>query len=166
MAVIKEFSIEEFAKEFGKKGFVKRHREAALTAVYKAILKSIKPITERTPVDTGLMRSSWEVQKTDEKTVTLGNIAPHAIFVELGARPHTPNVQAIKEWAARQLKRPISDKLVERFSWAVIKKIQRDGLEPKNILSNSIEDIIKPKIKQEFQNMQKHLNEVKDDPSI
>lgn len=53
----------------------------------------------------------------------------YAIYVEEGTKPHTPPVSALQGWADRH-GIPV---------WAVIRKIQREGTEPRHMWRDSFE---------------------------
>lgn len=55
----------------------------------------------------------------------------YAIFVEKGTRPHRPPVKALQGWADRH-GIPV---------WAVVRKIEREGTEPRHIFKLTFEDL-------------------------
>ena len=148
MATIKTISIDKAAKELGK-NFPKSQRKEVIKAVYDALLQCVKPMAERSPVDTGLYAASWEVKKTEsEETVTFGNTAPYAFVIEKGARPFNAPIEPLIEWASRKLSLPKHHPEVKSFAWAIKRKFAREGMEPKNVLEKGIEEVLIPKIKE------------------
>jgi hypothetical protein len=57
----------------------------------------------------------------------------YAIFVERGTKPHRPPVSALQGWADRH-GIPV---------WAVVRKIERDGTEPRWMWRNTFADLLK-----------------------
>ena len=145
MATVKVIDIKNLTKELGVK-FAKSNKKEVYEAVYDGLLKSVEPMAERSPVDTGLYANSWEVEKLDENTVTFGNTAPYAFTLEKGARPYTAPIQPLLEWAGRKLQLPEDHPEVKSFAWAVRKKFEREGMAPKNILEKGIDEVIMPNI--------------------
>ena len=82
MAVIKNIQIEDMSKEFKKIPYKLRH--IVYDAVHKELLNSEKDMAEVTPVDTGLMASSYETVKHNNEEILFGNTAPYAHEVEVG----------------------------------------------------------------------------------
>ena len=155
MATAKTISLKDFSKLFGKdEKFLRKNLKRVKDAVYDGALRSVKPLAEKSPVDTGLYASSWEVDKRggkDPVEIVIGNTAPYAYTIEFGAPPHKPPVLAIQEWAARKLQKPINDPEVKRLTWGTVNKIKEKGQDPKYILTKGIEEIILPNIKKSFE---------------
>ena len=90
------------------------------------------------------MLASWRVEKDiegPEPSVIIGNDAPYArVVLEDGAKPHNPPIQPLLEWAARKLKKPVGSREVKRLAWGVRKKIAQQGVPPKHILSNALDE--------------------------
>ena len=152
MAVVREINLDEYAEQFGdgrgkSAKFLKTQRRLIYDSVYDACLASVKDMAERSPVDTGLYASAWDVRKVSKDEIQFGNTAPYATIVELGAQPFKPPYQPILEWTARQLQTTPDDPKAKRMAYFVIKKIEREGIDPKNVLENGLEDVILPLIK-------------------
>jgi len=147
MATVKVIDINEAAKELGKK-FTESQKKEVIDATYDALLQAVEPMAKESPVDTGLYAASWEVKKEGEDTVSFGNTAPYAFVVEKGARPFSPPIQPLIEWAGRKMQLPPDHPEVRRFAWAIKRKFEREGMEPKNVLEKGIDDILIPKMKQ------------------
>lgn len=155
MAVVKEINLNKFAKEFGTPSYdkgrlLKRQKKHIYESVYEGCLKSVEPMAERSPVDTGLYASAWSVRKINKNEIHFGNTAPYASVIELGAKPHKAPLQPLIEWSARQLQVPADDPEAKRMGLAVMKKIEREGMEPKYVLENGLEEVIIPMIKKEI----------------
>lgn len=118
--------------------------------VIETLADNISYLVANSPVDTGLFAQSWSMEVT-EKEAVIGNFAPHAPIIEFGARPFTPPIGPLLEWARRVLKQPeIND-----HCWALAtytqNKISEEGMEPKNILGDALDKItgeIRDKLKQ------------------
>ena len=151
MALAKTINISDFRKELKKIG--PEWKKEVIDATYSGVLKSQERLNQETPVDTGFLLASWEVEKNPlepEPSVILGNTAPYAtVVLESGAKPHTPPPDAIIEWAARKLKKPREHPLVKSLAWGTIKKIQRKGIEAKFIFSKAIDEYVLPNILEE-----------------
>lgn len=156
MAVVKEINLDKFVKEFGAPSYdkgrlLKKQKKFIYESVYEGCLKSVEPMAERSPVDTGLYASAWSVRKINKNEIHFGNTAPYAEVIEKGAKPHTAPLQPLIEWSARQLQVPADDPEAKRMGWAVMKKIEKEGMEPKYVLEHGLEEVIIPMIKQEIQ---------------
>ena len=144
-------SMKEFAEErLGNKGksIVRENRGAVYAAFADSLLRSVKDMTERSPVDTGLYASSWAVEPLDENNIFFGNTAPYAEIIEFGARPFRPPPGPIIAWCSRQLGLPQEHPDVRRFAWGVIKKIEKKGMEPKHIMTKGLNEVIYPRIEE------------------
>lgn len=119
------------------------------------VARSIPDLVRASPVDTGLYAQSWDFT-ADENGVILGNTAPHATIIEDGARPFSPPIKPLLEWAKRVLKDPSQppnySERVRALAYSVQKKIQAQGLKPRKILENMIPEIIE-NIKREIQSL-------------
>lgn len=77
------------------------HRKASFDAAGPTLRRVVK----KSPVDTGLFKSSWqiatELSRNGQENVVIRNDAPHAGVVEGGARPHWPPLQPLVEWVER-----------------------------------------------------------------
>ena len=149
MAFAKTINLEDFGKELQK--IPKEVQKSAINSVYDEALKALQDLVEKTPVDTGLLASSWEVVKNpleQEPSVVMGNFQNYAVVVlESGAKPFTPNFKPLHEWAARKLKKPMEDPEVKRLAWGTFRKIQREGITAKFIFSDFLDDILVPRIR-------------------
>ena len=152
MPVVRTIKLEEFAKEFGPEGYdsgklLKRQKKLIYESVYEGCLKSVKPMAERSPVDTGLYASGWAVRKINKEEIQFGNTTPYAENVEYGTEPYKPPYQPILEWSARQMQTTPDDPKAKRMAYYVVKKIEREGIEPKYVLEKGLEEVIIPMIK-------------------
>jgi len=115
------------------------------SAVANGIARSIPKLVESSPVDTGLYASSWDFT-IGEKNAILGNFAPHAAIIENGARPFTPPIKPLLDWAKRVLKDPGQPPKYSPDVWSlargVQRKIQREGMKPRSILEKAIPMVI------------------------
>ena len=133
--------------------FTKKSLQEQQKAVANGMLKSLPELVKNSPIDTGQYASSWDFT-VNEKEAVLGNFAPHAPIIELGARPFTPPLAPLLAWAKRVLKSPSQPPNYDDEVWALArgtqKKIEREGMKPRNILEKSIPMIIE-NIKKEFE---------------
>lgn len=140
----KTVKLENFAREI--RDFTEASLEEQRVAVVSGIVRSIPDIVAASPVDTGQYANSWDFTET-EKSVILGNYAPHAPIIEKGARPFTPPMAPLLAWAKRVLKDPSQPPNYSPEVWSLAKgvqnKIAREGMKPRNVLENMIPEIIK-----------------------
>jgi len=131
--------LEKFSKELSE--YAKKDIELYKMSVIDALYKNLLVLIKQSPVDTGLYAQSWDLI-VEEKSAILGNYAPHAPIIEFGARPFTPPLMPLLKWARRVLKKQDFDDHV----WALAKytqnKISEFGMQPKHILTDSMDKII------------------------
>jgi hypothetical protein len=145
-------------KDLGKllKAEPQRQLPQIKKAVRLALLRSIPELVKKSPVDTGQYANSWDFQE-DEKRMILGNFAPHAAIIEFGARPFTPPIKPLLEWAKRVLKDPSQppdySPEVRRLAYGVRYKISKQGMKPKHILTQEIQHIA-TRIKEEWKKIE------------
>ena len=94
-------------------------------------------IKKETPVDTGRLRQSWQMQppKQGELEVVLGTNVDYVDDVEEGAPPHTPHWESIKKWTRRKLGGG------EPTAGAVFQKIKQEGTEGQRPVGKAIENL-------------------------
>lgn len=145
--------LENFAQVLGE--FSHLTLENQRKGVVSGLARSIKLLVEASPVDTGLYAQSWDFTH-DEQSATLGNYAPHAPIIEFGARPFTPPLKPLLEWAKRVLKSPSQppeyDDAVQGLARYTQKKISEQGMAPRHILENALPAIIE-NIKEELEKL-------------
>lgn len=121
-------------------------------AVYEGCLQSLPHLVKASPVDTGQYAASWDFTVTENAAI-IGNFAPHAAIIENGARPFSPPIKPLLEWAKRVLndssQPPNYSPEVRRLAYGVRAKIQENGMMPKKILEKEMPNIIN-RIKKEF----------------
>jgi hypothetical protein len=166
----KVVNLKDFSKELGD--FSKRSLKEQRQAVAGGIARSIPDLVAASPVDTGLYASSWDFTVDDEKAI-IGNYAPYAGIIEYGARPFTPPIAPLLQWAHRVLNgsqsergQPLTSSEAKatgksqlsgysqdewRLAVGVQKKIQQYGMAPKHIMESMIPKIIS-NIKEELKN--------------
>ena len=149
------------AEKLGKGDLVKHYQQEVFMLMLDAILESKLEVAKMTPVDTGLMASSWDVKTDKFKAIYFGNDAPHSQFVEWGAKPFSPPIAPLLEWAARKLKKDKTSSEVKSFAWAVKRKIEKHGLEPTHVLKRAIEEVIEPLIEERLASFDPTAKEVK-----
>jgi hypothetical protein len=153
MSQTKVVNLQDFAKELGV--YSQAHLAQLKAATLDGIAKSVPTVVERSPVDTGLYAQSWGFTPTEFGAV-LGNTAPHSTVIEFGARPFTPPIRPLLAWAKRVLQDPSQPPDYSSRVWGLAKytqkKISEEGMQPRQIMQNSIPDILE-NIKQEFQKL-------------
>jgi hypothetical protein len=149
----KTVNLNEFANEIG--ALSERHLERLHEATVAGISRSIPHLVANSPVDTGLYASSWQFTRTEWGAI-VGNTAPHAPIIEYGARPFTPPITPLLEWAKRVLKDPSQPPHYSSKVWALAKgtqkKISERGMAPKAVMEKSI-PIILDNIRKEYEAM-------------
>lgn len=90
--------------------------------------------------DTGALLQSGRIEKT-ENGVEIVYDSPTASFVEYGTEPHFPPRENIKKWAMRKLGK--SEAEAENISWAICKRIARDGTPPHPFIRPAIKNVQK-----------------------
>jgi len=147
----KTVRLEDLSKEL--KEFSKKSLKEQQTAVTSGLLRSIPMLVQDSPVDTGEYANSWDITLS-EKSAILGNFAPHASIIEKGARPFKPPIGPLLAWAKRVLKSPSQPPKYDSQVWGlavgVQKKIQAQGMMPRNVLEKAIPKIIE-NIRKEFE---------------
>jgi hypothetical protein len=132
-------SLDKFAKELDE--YSKKNIKVFKQAVVQSMADNMKGLVESSPVDTGLYAQSWRME-VDEKRAVLGNFAPYAPMIEFGARPFTPPIRPLLEWAKRVLQKTEIDSDCWGLAKGVQNKISEVGLEPKHILADTIDKIV------------------------
>ncbi len=149
----KSVILSDFAKEL--KDFEGKTLKEQKEATLKGIARSIPDLVKASPVDTGLYAQSWAFSETETSAI-LGNFAPHAAIIEHGARPFTPPIKPLLEWAKRVLKDPSQPPNYSEHVWALAKgtqkKIAAQGIKPRHILENALPQII-DNIREEFRKL-------------
>lgn len=162
---VKKVNLSEFAKEL--KQFSGEWTKDLRDAAARGVAKSIPLLVQNSPVDTGLYAQSWDMT-VDEEKIILGNYAPHASIIEYGARPFTPPIAPLLEWAKRVLTNrtdPDTGKKVQTGQpetgyssavWALAKytqkRIAERGIVPRHIMQNALPQIIE-NIKEEMRHL-------------
>jgi len=126
-------------------------------------------LVQISPVDLGQFKNAWQVSGRGS-LVEVSNSAPHAGIIERGARPHKVSregFEAIKGWVKRKILRGAVagarrvgnagtwegrtarakahdwvDEEATRITWAIVKKIEKEGQKGLWLVNNSM-----PKIK-------------------
>jgi hypothetical protein len=135
--------LKEFSREL--KEFSHLHIDQLKKGITSGVAKSIPALVEASPVDTGLYAQSWQFTATEQAAI-IGNNAPHAPIIEFGARPFTPPIKPLLEWAKRVLKDGSQPPHYSPEVWALARgtqnKIAREGMRPRHILTNMLPQII------------------------
>ena len=153
MGNVKVVSLKDFANELGAD--TPERIESLKEATLMGIARSIPTLVKASPVDTGLYAQSWDFRK-EEWGAVLGNYAPHAAIIEYGARPFTPPIKPLLEWAKRVLKDSSQPPDYSERVWALARgtqnKIKAEGMKPKSIMEKTIPEIL-DNIKAEYQRL-------------
>ena len=139
----KRIKLSEFAGElrnFQEKSFGEIRRATKI-----GVFRSLNDLIKASPIDTGEYASSWDFLET-EKSLILGNFAPHAAIIEFGARPFTQPIGPLLAWAKRVLQDPSNAPNYSGEVWALAKGVQNkisvEGMMPKHVLKNALPQII------------------------
>jgi hypothetical protein len=139
----KRIKLSQFAGEL--RNFREKSSEELRRATKIGVIRSVPDLVRSSPVDTGEYANSWDFTET-EKTVLLGNFAPHAAIIEKGARPFTPPISPLLAWAKRVLQDPSQPPEYSPEVWSLARgtqnKIARIGMKPRHVLENQIPKII------------------------
>jgi hypothetical protein len=139
----KVINLDELSQEIGR--YSKGHIDVVRNAVASGIMKSIPNLVAASPVDTGLYANSWDYRK-EQNNVTIGNYAPHAGIIEMGARPFKAPLYPLLAWAKRVLRDPSQppdySPEVWRLAIGTRNKIERYGLAPRHIMQQNIPMIL------------------------
>ena len=129
------------------------HKKGVRRAAFSAAHRGKTMIGHYTPSDLGQLTLSWDVRgdSTGPIMAELYNDAPHAGIVEMGARPHKVSPEgwtAIYEWVerhfpdARDAEGDVdaygNDPEVSRITWAIVRKIGREGQKPTHFVRKRI----------------------------
>ena len=135
--------LENFAQEL--QDFTKLSLKKMREGVTSGLARSIPYLVSQSPVDTGLYAQSWDFT-SDEQSAIIGNYAPHAPIIEFGARPFTPPLKPLLEWAKRVTgsgsQPPNYDDHVQALARYTQQKIAREGMKPRHILENALPTIL------------------------
>jgi len=138
-----EVDLHDFSQVLSQ--FSEDHIDYIRSSVTRGVIRALPEIIKNSPVDTGQYANSWDVRE-DEKSVTIGNYAPHAPIIEFGARPFRPPLPPLLEWAKRVLRDPSQPPEYSSAVWGLAiytrNKIEKYGQEPKHIMTNQIPVII------------------------
>lgn len=149
----KVVNLSDFSRQLGD--FNAAHIDRQRQATVRGIAKSIPDLVAASPVDTGLYAQSWGFTSTEESAI-LGNTAPHSPIIEYGARPFTPPIKPLLEWAKRVLQDPSQPPNYSNQVWALAKgtqkKIAAVGMAPKKVMEQAIPTII--------ENIRKELEQI------
>jgi len=137
--MVKIVSLDKFADEI--RDLAKKQRESFKNAVIEALYEQLPKLVSVSPVDTGLYSQSWQVE-VEKDMAMIGNYAPHAPIIEFGARPFMPPLGPLLYWAKRILQKTELDSEVYALAVGTQQKIAREGMKPKFILTNAIEEIM------------------------
>lgn len=111
-------------------GAAKRALLAAAERVVAHIILDLMPAESHPPVDRGLYRAGWQVQRTPDGAEIL-NTMPYAPIVEYGAEAANVKISramidALTEWVAR--KRLAPKKEAKQLAWAIAISMKKRGI--------------------------------------
>lgn len=142
MAVV-EIKVDQFQRVLKK--YLKKSKEEIKQASIETVVDYVPKLVKESPVDTGEYAASWDTSEEHDR-VLLGNFAPHAPIIEFGARPFTPPLKPLLAWAKRVLKSGSQPPDYEPKVWALARatqrKIAKEGMQPKHVLTNAIPKIL------------------------
>lgn len=115
------------------------------SAVAEALLVLERFVKNRTPVgvlgDSGLRGSIFGEMKSGSALEIMGVVGsplPYAEGVELGAKPHMPNITSLNRWVEKNL--GFTGKEGESITWAIAMTIKRRGTKGKFMFEKGLED--------------------------
>ena len=82
----------------------KDHSKEIEEAVKDIALKTIRDVRSNTPVDTGVLKRSWNLKREGNNKVVLYNLTPYAIHVEYGHRVKGSKGEFYKDKATGQIR--------------------------------------------------------------
>jgi hypothetical protein len=105
--------------------------EGVLEAVATELVKWLAAeVVTKDAIASGLLVGSFEVKHGLRKLeYVVENEAPYSAIVEFGAPPHRPPYEAILEWV--RIKKGERGEEAEKAAWRIVKKIEREGYEPR-----------------------------------
>jgi len=101
-------------------------------------------ITEFGNVDTGEYIASLQIQKISGGYYVIFSDKEYSVFVEYGSGPaigkesYIPPFQPIRDWVERKL--GYSGKEADAVAWYIIKKIEKEGIEPSPSARNALNE--------------------------
>lgn len=141
---VKQISLDQLADELG--AYADEAVETLEQAVFLGCLASLPDLVRSSPVDTGQYANSWDVERDPGVSVVIGNFAPHAAVIENGARPFTPPIKPLLEWAKRVLNDRSQPPEYSPEVWALARgtqqKIAAEGMAPKHVLEKAVPTIL------------------------
>lgn len=150
-------SAEDFAADFGKlpkrlAGRIVRGMRSAANRGKGIVVEEIDAASPHPAVDRGDLRSSVMVDRLPDGAKLFVD-APHAVYLEMGTRPHTPPLDAILAWVKRKgLAKDEPEAM--RIARAVQRKIAEKGIEPRFFFRKAmlrLKPIVAEEIKRELE---------------
>lgn len=110
-----------------------------LDQIAKDIVEEIQhQIVTEDLVHTRQLFESWEIQKTGENERTIGSPLIYARIMDEGRLPgKMPPVDALFPWVSDKIG-ATSSKEARSIAWAVAKKIEREGIEPRHYIRSAL----------------------------
>jgi len=109
-----------------------------LRHITSSIIMDAKDITrERDIIATGLYLKSFHSLKEKDCNYLIWNEAPYSKIVEFGSEPHSSPFNEILKWV--MVKKKEEGEEAVRSAWAIVKHIEKYGLEPRFVLSDAIQ---------------------------
>jgi len=111
--------------------------------------RSQEKIIEFKAIDTGLLRRSGYVRVDKFLEKEIGYACPYALYIEFGrGAGKQPPVDRLRDWVRRKLKVK-NEKEANQLSWAIAKKIAKEGIKPRPFMRNAIEEVKEEWLKKE-----------------
>ena len=93
-------------------------------------------------VYSGQLKNSWQVSKNDDGSVSVGSPLIWALVQDEGRLPgKMPPPKKLFPWVMERIDGR-DEKEIMRISWAVARKIERDGIAPKHFIKRALYRII------------------------
>jgi hypothetical protein len=115
--------------------------EAIIERVGNLVIKEMqKQLEEKDAIATKYLYRSFKVFPDDYRGEIISE-APYSGVVEYGAKPHTPNYDAILTWVI--VKKQEEGEEAEKSAWRIIKKIERVGYEGKYYARDALREVVR-----------------------
>lgn len=96
-------------------------------------------LVEEGSVFTRQLFESWEITKNDGNSYTIGSPLVYARVMDEGRLPgKMPPVNALFPWVSDKIKGIRSSEEARSIAWAVAKKIEKEGIEPRHYVHKAL----------------------------
>ena len=103
-------------------------------------------LADEAPVNTAYLKDNINYKVEDDRVIFIAPI--YALYLENGAKPHMPPVDAIKHWA--HLKFGLNGKELNQAAWAISINMARHGMQPNPFISRAVNQYLVSDIQEAF----------------